>query len=153
MRLAVAVRGGLAQQGQRQAVRVQDRVGLLLPRVAGQGLLEVAGLVEEADADQRHAQVRGRLQVVAGEDAEAAGVLRQDFGDAEFGGEVGDAGGGVAAQALVPAGLLQVPVQVLGRRLDPATTSWSVASRCSSSRLTRPRKLTGSWPLSAQIRG
>ena len=90
-RLAVAVRGGLAQQRQRQAVRVEDRVGLLLPGVAGERLLEVAGLVQQADADQRHAEVGGGLEVVAGEDAEAAGVLRQDLGDAEFGGEVGDA--------------------------------------------------------------
>ncbi|MCY1234114.1 hypothetical protein D9M72_466860 [compost metagenome] len=33
------------------------------------------------------------------------------------------------------------------------TTSWSAASRCSSSRLTRPRKLTGSCALSSQIAG
>ena len=57
--------------------------------------------------------------MVAGEDAEAAGVLGQDFGDAELGGEVGDAGRGAVAQALVPAGLLQVPVEVRRRRLDP----------------------------------
>ena len=73
---AVAVRGGLAQQRQGQPVRVKDRIGFLLPGVAGERLLEVAGLVQQADADQRHAEVRGCLQVVAGQDAEAAGVLR-----------------------------------------------------------------------------
>jgi hypothetical protein len=46
--------------------------------------------VEQADADERHAEVAGRLEVVAGEDAEAAGVLRQRLGDAELGREVGD---------------------------------------------------------------
>ena len=118
--LAVAVGGGLAQQGQRQPVRIQDRIGFLLPGVAGQGLLEIAGLVEQADADQRHAQVRGCLQVVAGKDAEAAGVLRQHLGDAELGGEVGDARRCAVAEALVPAGLFEVPVEVLGGGVDPA---------------------------------
>ena len=80
----------LAQQRQRQAVGVEDRVGLLLPAVAVQALLEVAGLVEQADADDRHAEVGGGLEVVAGEDAQAAGVLRQHLGDAELGAEVGD---------------------------------------------------------------
>ena len=49
---ACRCRPGLAQQGQRQPVGVEDRVGLLLPAVAGQRLLEVAGLVEQADADR-----------------------------------------------------------------------------------------------------
>ena len=83
--------GRLAQQRQRQPVRVEDRIGLLLPGVAGQRLLEVAGLVQQAHADQRHAEVRRRLQVVSGQDAQAARVLRQDLGDAELGREVGNA--------------------------------------------------------------
>ncbi|MFP5372956.1 MAG: DUF3417 domain-containing protein, partial [Actinomycetes bacterium] len=33
--------------------------------------------LQAAHADDRHAQVAGRLEVVAGQDAEAAGVLRQ----------------------------------------------------------------------------
>ena len=86
---------GLAQQRERQAVGVEDRVALLLPAVAGQGLAEVAVPVEQADADDRDAEVAGGLEVVAGEDAEAAGVLRQDRGDAELRGEVGDRAGRV----------------------------------------------------------
>ena len=43
---------------------------LLLRAARGQQLAEVAVAVEEADADDRHAQVAGRLEVVAGEDAE-----------------------------------------------------------------------------------
>ena len=50
--------------------------------------------------------------MVAGKDAEAAGVLREYLGDAEFGGEIGDALGRVVAQALVPARLAEVTVQV-----------------------------------------
>ena len=49
---------------------------LLLPAVDRQRLTEVAVPVEEADADERDAEVGRRLEVVAGEDAEAAGVLR-----------------------------------------------------------------------------
>ena len=80
----------LAQQRQRQAVGVEDRVGLLLPAVAGQGLAEVAVAVEQPDADDRHAEVARGLEVVAGQDAETAGVLRQHRGDAELRGEVAD---------------------------------------------------------------
>ncbi len=76
---------------ERQAVRVDRRVELLLPAVPGQPLGEVAGPVEQADADDRHAEVAGRLEVVAGEDAEPAGVLREDLGQAELHGEVRDA--------------------------------------------------------------
>ena len=63
---------------------------LLLPAVAGEGLAEVAVPVEQSDADERDAEVAGGLEMVAGEDAEAAGVLRQGGGDAELGREVGD---------------------------------------------------------------
>src|SRR6185437_10988115 len=83
---------GLAQERQRQAVRVDRRVELLLPAVPGQPLGEVAGPVEQADADDRDAEVAGRLEVVAGQDAEATGVLREDLGQAELHREVGDAG-------------------------------------------------------------
>ena len=114
---------GLAQQRQRQAVGVEHRVVLLLPAVADQALAEVAGLVEQADADDRHAEVGGRLEVVAREDAEAAGVLRQRGGDAELRREVGDrrghALGLLAAPALVPAGLAEVAVEVLLGGVDP----------------------------------
>ena len=81
---------GLAQQRQRQAVGVEDGVLLLLPAVERERLTEVAGPVEQADADDRDAEVGRRLQVVAGEDAEAAGVLRQHLGDAELRREVRD---------------------------------------------------------------
>ncbi len=58
--------------------------------LARQQLAEVAVAVEEADADDRHAEVAGRLEVVAGEDAEPARVLRQRLAEAELGREVGD---------------------------------------------------------------
>src|SRR5690606_40786106 len=80
----------VAQERQGQAVGVEQRVGLDLPAVAREGLLEVPGAVEEPDADDRYAEVARALEVVAGEDAEAARVLRQDRGDPELRGEVGD---------------------------------------------------------------
>ena len=63
--------------------------GVLLA-VAVDGLLEVALPIEQADADEGQVQVGGGLAVVAGEDAEAAGVDRQAFVEAELGAEVGD---------------------------------------------------------------
>jgi hypothetical protein len=67
----------LPQDRERQAVRVEQRVRLHLPRVAGQRLPEVAGAVQQAHAHDGHTHVGGALQVVAGQDAEAARVLRQ----------------------------------------------------------------------------
>ena len=79
-----------AKERQRETVGVEDRVALVLPALTGERLGEVAGLVEQADAHDRDAEVRSGLEVVAGEDAEATGVLRQDSGDAELWAEVGD---------------------------------------------------------------
>ena len=84
--------GFVAEQLQGQAVRVVGRVPLGLPAVGRQRLGEVAVPVQQADPDQRHAQVAGGLQVVPGQDAQAAGVLRQRGGDAVLGREVGDRG-------------------------------------------------------------
>ncbi len=87
------LRGGsvsLAKKRDRQAVGVEHRVGLLLPALPRELLAEVPVLVEQADTDQRDTEVARRLQVVAGQDAETAGVLRQHRGDAVLGREVGD---------------------------------------------------------------
>ncbi len=51
-------------------------------------LLEVALAVQQSDADERKAQVARRLAVIAGEDAEAPGVDRQAFVEAELRAEV-----------------------------------------------------------------
>ena len=65
-------------------------VRLLLPAVGVEVLVEVPLGVQQPDADERHAEVGRRLQMVAGEHAEPAGVLRERLGDAELGREVGD---------------------------------------------------------------
>lgn len=93
---------------------------LLLPAVPGEGLPEVAVPVEESYADQRHPEVAGRLEVVSGEDAQAAGVLRQGGGDAELGGEVSDGGGQATALLLVPAVALHIGPEVVRRLTEQA---------------------------------
>ena len=68
---------------------------------------EVAAAVEQPDADERHAELSRRLQVVAGEDAEAAAVDRQRLLDPELHREVGDAGARVrVVVGLAPPGAL-----------------------------------------------
>ena len=81
----------VGEQPQRQALRIQRRVVLVLPAVGGQRLPEVAGAVVQPHRDQRQPQIRRRLQVVAGQDAQAARVVRQHLGDAELHREVRDA--------------------------------------------------------------
>ena len=114
---------GIAEQPQRETLRIQRRVVLVLPAVRGQRLPEVAGAVVQADADQRQAQIGGGLEVVAGQDAQTAGVDRQHLGDAELHREVADAGGqrlivGLL-QLLVPERLGQVVVEFGGQRVKP----------------------------------
>ena len=75
---------------QRQAGGVVSRVPLGLAVAVVQPLAEVAAEVEEADADERNAELGRGLQVVAGEDSEAAGVCREALVQAELGGEVRD---------------------------------------------------------------
>ena len=114
---------GLAQQRQRQPVGVQDGVGLLLPAVARERLPEVAGAVEQPDADDRHTEVGRRLQVVTGEDAQPAGVLRQHLGDAELGREVGDRPWRVGTERLVPPVAGEVLLEAVG---DPPQVTHEV---------------------------
>ena len=95
-----------------------DRVVLELPAVERERLAEVARSGRAGRrAIERHAEVGGRLEVVAGEHAEAAGVVRQHLGDAELHREVADGRGQgrvVLALVLVPARFTQVGGQVVG---------------------------------------
>ena len=84
--LPVRRRGGV----DRRVVPVQALVAFFLPALAGQALVEVTLRVHEPDADERHAEVRRFLAVIAGEHAEAARVDRQRLMERELGGEVGD---------------------------------------------------------------
>ena len=73
-------------------MEVVDRIRFLLPSRLVEILAEVTLLIEQPNADQRHAQIAGGLQVVAGQNAQAAGEDRKTFGQAEFGREVCDQG-------------------------------------------------------------
>jgi hypothetical protein len=65
-------------------------IALLLPAVGVEVLSEIALLIEQPDSDERQAEVARRLQVIAREDAEAAGVDRKTLVEAELRGEIGD---------------------------------------------------------------
>ena len=94
----------------RKLGRFERRVDLGLPPLGVDDLAEVPLAVEESDADERYPEVARRLQQVAREDAEAAGIDRQDLRQSELGREVGDAlsardelaGRGVAAARPCP---------------------------------------------------
>src|SRR5205823_15082606 len=70
--------------------RIDGIVRVALPAVQANQLIEVPAVVVEADADQRDAEVRGFLAMVAGQDAEAAGIDRERAVQGEFRGEVGN---------------------------------------------------------------
>ena len=114
-------RPALTEQGQRQAVRVARRVAFGLPALGRQGLGEVAVPVEQAHADQGHAEVAAGLQVIAGQDAQAARVLRQRRGDPVLGREVrhGRGRAGQVRVGLVPARAGGVLAQVVDGVAQP----------------------------------
>ena len=66
------------------------QIFFLLPAVAIEPLAEISLAIKQSDADQRNAEVGSALDVIAGEDAQAAGINRQRFVQAELGGEIGD---------------------------------------------------------------
>ena len=75
----------LAGVGQCKAMGVEAWEAFFLISVGVEPLAEVALGVEQPNGHERETEVGGGLQVVAGEDAEAAGILRQGFGEAELG--------------------------------------------------------------------
>ena len=134
----------LAVQAERLGIDALVLLGLATGVV--DALREVAAAVEEPDADERHAELGRRLQVVAGEDAEAAAVDRQRLLDPELHREVGDAGALVrVVVGLAPPGaLLAVHAP---RKLPIGPTRSGVASpkflQTSGSTSGEPRPSTG----------
>ncbi len=74
----------------RQPRELVVRVGVLLVAVRVDRLAEVALAVHQPHADERQGHVRGGLHVVAGEDAQAAGVDPEALVEAVLGAEVRD---------------------------------------------------------------
>ncbi len=140
---------GLAQQRERQAVGVEDGVGLLLPAVARERLPEVAVAVEQPDADDRDAEVARGLEVVAGQDAETAGVLRQHRRDAELRGEVADrAGRGLRGgrHPLVPPVAGEVLLEVRagrGQALEERRVGGELVEAALGDRAEHPHRVVG----------
>ena len=109
-----------AHQGERHVVEVVVGIALLLPAVRREHLAEISSGIEQSDSTERNAEVAGCLQVVSGQDAEAAGVVGEGFVDAEFRAEIGDAGVFlVGIGAVVPGLPGHVGLQVVHARLHP----------------------------------
>ena len=72
-----------------QIVRVEQIVVLGLPVVLVNRLLKITFAIKQTDADEAEAEIAGRLGVVAGKNAQAAGGDGQRFMEAELGGEIG----------------------------------------------------------------
>ena len=113
---------GTSEQPQRQPLRIQGRVGLVLPTVGGQRLPEVPGAVVQADRDQRHPQIGRGLQVVTRQDPEAARIVGQHLGNAELHREVRNGSRHCYARVLlllIPPRTGQVIVQLARKPVEP----------------------------------
>ena len=73
-----------------QRVEIVVAVAFLLPAVGVQQLAEITLLIEQSDADERQVEIARRLQMIAGKNAQAAGINGQAFGEAVFGRKIGD---------------------------------------------------------------
>ena len=103
----------------RQRAGIVVRIGLLLPAPGIDDLPEISFLEQEADADRRHPEIAGGLQIVAGQHSEAAGVKRQRGAEPELHAEIGDAaqrGAGIACGE--PAGHSEIGVARLDQKLQ-----------------------------------
>ena len=103
---------------------VERRVELLLKSGPVELLMEVPVPVQKPDSNQGQAELRRRFEVVAGEEAKAAGIDLEALGDAELGAEirglegsgVGREGSGVAGE---PTGIPHLLAKFLGGLGDP----------------------------------
>ncbi len=68
---------GAVDPGDRVHRGIDGVVRVTLPAIQADQLIEVPPVIVEADAHQRDAEVGGFLAMVAGEDAEAAGIDRE----------------------------------------------------------------------------
>src|SRR5260370_33885749 len=76
-----------------QLVDIHLQGFFLLPAAAVEPLPEVALAIKQADADERNAQVRGALDMIGGENSQAAGVDGNRFMQSELSGEIGHRAG------------------------------------------------------------
>ena len=81
----------LAHRLDRHDRRIVVGKGLELPSLGVDHLAEIALLVQQADPDDRNAEVARRLQEIARQHAKPAGVKRQRLAETKFHAEPGDA--------------------------------------------------------------
>ncbi len=114
---ASAVLIGDGRDGQAGGIVVGK--GLELRSVRSEHLAEVPLLVEQPDADERYAEIAGALEMIAGENAQAPGVDRQPFAQAELHREVGNAARSGSPEGRgEPARPFQVSLPVVEPRLQ-----------------------------------
>ncbi len=90
----------------RQVMEILIQADGLLGAVAIDLLFEIAVAIEQADGDEIQIEIARRFAMVAGENAEAAGVVRDRFVEAELGREIGDRIFQRAAVAVFSVGIL-----------------------------------------------
>src|SRR2546423_6382326 len=61
-----------------------------LDAILGDLLLEVAVPIEQSERDEIQIEIACRFAMVAGENADAAGIIRDRFVETKLGGEIGD---------------------------------------------------------------
>ncbi len=105
------VRVGCGQN--RECIEVTGGIAFLLPAIGIQILPKVAVLIQKRHADERKVEVARRFQVVAGEDAEAAGINRKALGQTVFRGEVGDEFSTFATGRPLHVGVIALTCQVV----------------------------------------
>jgi len=99
----------------RQVVEVVYGIGLLLPAVAIQVLAKIPALVEQANAGQRQSEVAGRLQMVPGQDSEAARVVGDALRQPELRRKIRNAQVlGLRMSCGEPAGAREVLLEIFG---------------------------------------
>ena len=138
----------------RQVVEVVNRIRLLLPSIGIEVLMEVAALVEQADADQRQTEVAGRFEVISRQDSQPAGVIRNALRQAELRRKIGDPDShGLGVRAGEPTGAGKVLVQIGGRPVHLRQESLIDGSSASRLWSIRPSIRRGLCPVSSHRSG
>ena len=108
---------GIVDQRDRKLMEVVAGIAFELPAVLGQLLFEIALAVNQADTNQRNAEIRGRFEMVAGQYTQAARIDWQRLMNAEFGRKIRDHFVLAARKTfLVPGATVQINV----KRVDDA---------------------------------
>src|SRR5262249_35314247 len=79
----------VSYRSDRELIGIVIGIQRFLLAVGRDYLPEVALLIQDADADHRHTEIAGGLELIAGDVAETTGVDRQRLAQGEFHAEVG----------------------------------------------------------------